>query len=218
MTTELKEFIEQNINLIEDNDFTELYNRCSDDNRGELTDVLYECSIDPLQYMTEIPDMFAAETDLTNITIPDSITSIGKHAFDECIKLTRVTISNNVKWIDKYAFGGCSSLTSITIPDSVTSIGNYAFSVCDSLISVTIPDSVTNIGKGAFISCDNLESVTIGSGLTNIGSSAFEDCGHIQIFYAGTTQEWKNLITDTNIFPYTTYVCNCSDGVVNKSR
>ena len=64
---------------------------------------------------------------VTDLVIPDSVTSIG-----DC------------------AFPGCTGLTSVTIPDSVTSIGNNAFNDCTGLTSVTIPDSVTNIGEKAF--------------------------------------------------------------------
>ena len=58
-----------------------------------------------------------------NTTIPNSVTSIGDWAFDDCSSLTSITIPNSVTSIGNYAFLGCKSLTSITIPNCVTSIG-----------------------------------------------------------------------------------------------
>ena len=94
-------------------------------------------------------------SNLTAITIPNSVKNIGWSAFSDCSGLTAITIGNGVKSIGGYAFQG-SGLTSIEIPNSVTNIGKFAFACCDKLTSITIPDSVTNIGRGVFIDCDNL--------------------------------------------------------------
>ena len=98
--------------------------------------------------------------DATNVTIPESITSIGNSAFDNCTSLTSVTIPNSVTSIGDYAFYNCTSLTSVTIPNSVTSIGDYAFSYCSSLTSVTIPESITYIENNAFSYCSSLNEIT----------------------------------------------------------
>ena len=113
---------------------------------------------------------------LTSVTIPNSVTSIGSSAFYYCSGLTSVTIPNSVTSIGGYAFYECSGLTSVTIPNSVTSIGRYTFSFCSGLTSVTIPNSVTSIGDGAFSSCSGLTSVTIGNSVTSIGIEAFYYC------------------------------------------
>ena len=86
----------------------------------------------------------------SSYSIPDSVTSIGEYAFEDCTSLASITIPNSVTEIGGSAFYDCTSLTSITIPNSVTSIGYGAFDFCTSLASITIPDSVTEIGGGAF--------------------------------------------------------------------
>ena len=119
-------------------------------------------------------------TEITELIIPNSVTSIGDYAFYFCTGLTSVTIGNSVTSIGNYAFGDCFYLISVTIPNSVTSIGNGAFQDCDGLTSVTIPNSVTSIGYGAFVFCTGLTSVTIGNSVTSIGSRAFWDCDGLQ--------------------------------------
>ena len=111
-----------------------------------------------------------------NTTIPDSVTSIGNSAFEDCSELTSVTIPNSVTTIGKDAFSGCSGLTSINIPNSVTSIGSGAFSYCSGLTSVAIPNFVTSIGFCTFYMCSRLTSVTIPNSVTTIGKDAFSDC------------------------------------------
>ncbi len=112
----------------------------------------------------------------TKVTIPNSVTSIGPCAFEECKSLTSVTIPDSVTSIGFEAFKECENLASVTIPDSVTSIGDSAFFSCNSLTSVTIPDGVTNINSSAFCHCTSLASVTIPDSAKSIGDSAFFNC------------------------------------------
>ena len=114
-----------------------------------------------------------------NTTIPNSVTSIGNHAFFLCSGLTSVTIPNSVASIGDEAFFGCRGLTSLTIPNSVTSIGFQAFLGCTGLTSVTIPNSVTSIGDGVFSECSGLTSITIPTSVTSIGYGAFSFCSSL---------------------------------------
>lgn len=116
----------------------------------------------------EIPDgvtsiesyTFSGCSGLTSVTIPDSVTSIGEYAFSECVGLAGVTIGNGVTSIGNEAFYSCSGLTSVIIPDSVMSIESYAFDGCSGLTSVTIGNGAESIGEGAFYGCSSLTSVT----------------------------------------------------------
>jgi hypothetical protein len=115
------------------------------------------------------------QRDVTSITIPDSITSIGNNAFEEWYGLTNVTIPNSVTSIGERAFYSCG-LTTITIPNSVKAIKNYTFVACNKLTNVTIPNSITSIGYGAFNGCIRLTSITIPNSVTSIQDYAFNNC------------------------------------------
>ncbi len=104
---------------------------------------------------------YVASNPRTSFTIPDSVTSIGNHAFHSCRNLTSIDIPDSVTSISDYAFFVCLNLTSINIPDSVTSIGDSAFFGCTNLTSISIPKSVTSVGKQAFGVCLSLQTIAV---------------------------------------------------------
>jgi uncharacterized repeat protein (TIGR02543 family) len=117
----------------------------------------------------------------TEITIPDTVTSIGYRAFDGLKvsankNLLRVVIPDTVKNIGSRAFDECIKLREVNIPEGVTNISSSAFDYCGNLQSIEIPGSVEAIGDFAFMNCSNLVSVTIGNGVKTIGQSAFGYC------------------------------------------
>ncbi len=150
---------------------------CMFENCSGLTEIFLPNSITSIDTAA-----FSGCTGLTSVTFPENLTSIGIRAFEGCTGLTSVTIPDKVYSIDYWAFKGCTGLTSLTIGKNVTSIGSSAFYGCKGLTSVLIPNSVTSIKGGAFNDCSGLTSVTIGSGVTSIGYPAFSSCKRLQEF------------------------------------
>ena len=168
---------------------------------GNETQLTIPSQILGLPVKTIRGNAFRNNTNITSVTIPNSVTSIGDNAFLFCTSLTSVTIPNSVTSIGDNVFLFCTSLTSVTIPNSVTSIGrgafaftrldnivipnsvtsigNNAFQSCYSLISIVIQNRVTTIQDEAFLNCYNLTSVTIGNSVTSIGHRAFSGCSSL---------------------------------------
>jgi uncharacterized repeat protein (TIGR02543 family) len=121
-------------------------------------------------------DAFAQCRVLQSLTIDDAATSIGDWAFDECYKLTTLSLGKNITTIGNYAFYDCRILNNVTIPQSVTSIGDHAFGCCYQMDSFTIKDAATSIGKYAFSDCQSLTTLSLGENITTIGDDAFRSC------------------------------------------
>ena len=121
-------------------------------------------------------DAFAQCRALQSLTIDDAATSIGDWAFDECYKLTTLSLGKKITTIGDYAFCDCRILNNVTIPQSVTSIGDQAFGCCYGMDSFTIKDAATSIGEYAFFDCQSLTTLSLGENITTIGDDAFRSC------------------------------------------
>lgn len=117
---------------------------------------------------------FKGCTSLTNVNIPDSVTSIEDWAFAAC-NLSSLIFGKELKSIGQYAFISNKNLTSVTFNNNLKIIDKYAFSTCISLKKIIIPDGVKEIGLCAFNKCTELENVTIPDSVTSIGGTAFSN-------------------------------------------
>ena len=115
---------------------------------------------------------FRGCTLLTELTIPEGVTSIGPYAFQGCTLLMEAEIPSTVTEISEGAFADCELLDTISIYGS---IGNSAFKNCTSLKDVTL-DEVYTIGDEAFAGDTALKMIELPEMLTSVGSRAFEGC------------------------------------------
>jgi hypothetical protein len=168
-----------------------------------------------------------------DVTIPDSlngltVTSIGNYAFRDNDNLTSVMIPDSVATIGDHAFYNCSAMASVDLGSSVTSIGQFAFLLSDNLTIIevdannlvyssldgilfnklhtelvlypkgrtgayTIPDSVITIRERAFYYCSVLTSVMIPDSVTTIGELAFSHCDDLTSVVIGNSVSTINI-------------------------
>ncbi len=117
-----------------------------------------------------------------------TVTAIGDYAFHGTSttysNVSSVSIPKTVTSIGNHAFRYNSTMTEIDIPETVTSIGTYAFNTCSELLSITIPDGVETLSDRMFGSCSNLQTINFGenSALTTIGSYVCQNCTSLTEF------------------------------------
>jgi hypothetical protein len=97
-------------------------------------------------------------TSLEKVVIGNGLSTIPPETFYNCSKLKDVTISDSVTSIGDYAFNA-TAIISLPVTEHVTNIGNGAFAYCQALTDVEIPSSVQTIGNYVFRDCGNLKSV-----------------------------------------------------------
>ena len=179
-------------------------NNCADFSSVATYRPFYNLSISTIDIgngVQRIPAYFATGfNNLTSISIPSSVTSIGYSAFANCTSLTElnfnatycadfdtslpfsnsfittVHVGNSTQKIPANFVRDLTTLRTVTIGNSVTTIGTSAFSGCTSMTDVSIGNSVTTIGNSAFYNCTGLNNVIMGNSVTTINNSAFYGC------------------------------------------
>lgn len=139
-----------------------------------------------------VPEWYPFHDEITEVRLPEGLTTVGDTAFRECTKLQSITLPESVKGIGAYAFYGCTALKEIIIPDAVRFIGISAFQKCRALESAVIGDGVYGIGCDAFCGCWELQTVTFGDRVSWVCYSAFEDCDALtDVYFPGTEAQWN---------------------------
>ena len=150
--------------------------------------------------VTALDGTFTKNNNITDITVPEGIVSIGGFTFNKCMKLTRVVLPDSLTEIQNQAFGGCVLLEDINFPSGSLMIGPGAFDSCQRLRSLTltgdmsigqrafnnsglaeivITEDVRKIDESAFESCKSLESIHIPGNVKVLDNCAFMGCDHL---------------------------------------
>ena len=148
----------------------------------------------------------AVNSDLTEVSIPSSITDSGKsfevrsidaNAFQDSSSddkknrnLLNLTIqANNNFRLEPNQFSSCVSLTTVVLGTGIAEISDNAFVGCTNLEEVTLPSTIISIGNSSFSGCTKLTTINQVNGLKIIGESAFKNCSGLTGFNFGSNLE-----------------------------
>lgn len=237
MYREVKKFIEDNINLIDEGRFMDL--NLPDDIfiQGEFWEVMRNAGINPLVYLKNIPVAYMKGEDIKEFKCPSNIESIDSNAFSGCDNLRKVEFNEGLEVIDVEAFYG-SGLVEVNLPSSLNQIYEGAFRDCEKLEKVSFKgNNLTFIGSGVFSECDSLDSITLPEGLIQLRAAVFEECFSLEevylprslesignnvfsqrfnlyeLNYAGTKVEWERILKPSRWKVNSNLnVIHCTDG------
>lgn len=151
--------------------------------------------------VTQITDAFEDNFFPIEIILPESLTSIGPHAFAGCRSLETLNIPDRVRNIGESAFRGCSHLAAAVLPDSLQRIGSSAFQSCSALTRLLLPEGIRTLPSLSFANCDNLRTLQIPQSVETISDDILSFSGITDLrVYKGSVGE--QFAVDKGI-PYT---------------
>ena len=140
---------------------------------------------------------FAYNQALDSIVIPDSVLNLGGEAFYGCHGLASITLSKQLTKIEDNTFSMCWGLKSLQLPEGLIEIGKNAFSECH-FSEITIPDTVASLGNNSFYHCGLLTSIVIPNNIAKIGDGVFEGCYNLSTIYVDKNNRLFDSREDSN--------------------
>ena len=150
---------------------------------NEQTTLIIPATIEDIPVVGIEDNAFKENQEITAVTIPEGIVSIGERVFELCKNLQNITLPQSLRSIGFAAFCDCHSLEEITLPTRLSgTLNGSLLQNCTSLQEITIPQGITELGGWAFCGCTNLEQIHFASDseLTTIGRQVFTDCTSLE--------------------------------------
>ena len=147
---------------------------------------------DEFKYFTGITETAEEEfaySYIKNITLPESIRTLGRGTFKNCYSLLRVNFNEGLEKIGVDCFYYCSHIDSLIIPDNVSEMANRAFMYCEAIKEFKVPANTTVVSEELLEGCNNLEKVIIGDNVKSINSYAFNRCSSLATLSIGKSLE-----------------------------
>ncbi len=156
-----------------------------------ISDLAAWCNMD-IKSASDSPNgtLHLNEDEIVNLTIPNTVTSIGAYVFSGISSIKTVIMHDNVTSIGPGAFRSCKNLEEITLSNGLTTLPKELFYENAKLNSVTIPETIVKIDEYAFYSCSSMSSVFIPYAVTYIGKGAFDNCTALEEFVFECKQGW----------------------------
>lgn len=115
---------------------------------------------------------FAGNDVLERIVLPETVRTVGDHAFDGCVSLVEAAFLADRAELGAGVFRGCPALRYVTLPAEQTYLPDSMFENCGGLFSLTLPDTIASIGENALADCPALWKLTLPAGLTDFSPKA----------------------------------------------
>lgn len=125
----------------------------------------------------ELPTLVLMGTNIKTIKLPTTLKSIGAAALAGCSQLSDITLPQGLESIGDYAFNS-TSITQVTLPETVVNVGEGAWSHCPLLTTATF--NLEQVPNNAFMGDTVLNDLTLGNKVTTIGRGAFNGCTALQ--------------------------------------
>jgi len=160
-----------------------------------------------------------ADTNMTTLNIPASVTTINPSAFFNCANLAYLYFSSGsvLTTIDEYAFANCGLLTQCRLPASLVTIGAAAFQGDYSIVRMVLPKNLTTIGAGAFIDCTQMNLTYFPHKVTTVGAYAFKGCYNTQAYFSDSDASGQTAFATNWDYVGASYTLNSGSALLKKN-